>query len=187
MPWKLIPPREGKTPYWYVRGKYLGIALDNSTGTAERRAARTIVATWKRQAERGEFPLKRADEPTPATFLSAAVAYMQSGGERQYIERILAKWGEKPLADINQIAIDTLAEELYPGAPASTKNRQFYTPVSAILKRAGIEKRIKRPKGWRGKKSVSWLEPHQALALFGAMNGSTSAHSSSVRSLGYRR
>jgi integrase len=169
MPWKLVPPRKGKTPYWYVRGKYLGIALDNSTGAIEKQAARTIFATWKRRAERGEFSLKHSyDEPAPATFLSAAVAYMQAGGERQYIDRILAKWGERPLADIDQIAIDTLAEQLYPGAPAATKNRQFYTPVSAILKRAGIDKRILRPKGWRGRKSVSWLEPEQAFALFAA-------------------
>src|SRR5262249_29619671 len=153
MPWKLIPPRPGKTLYWYVRGKYLGIALDHSTGTAERRAASTILNTWRRQAERGEFP---GQQPAPAvagaTFLSAAVAYMQAGGPAQYIEPVLKKWGEKPLAEIDQIAIDTLAAQLYPNAPASTKNRQFYTPVSAILKRAGIERKIKRPKGWRGSK-----------------------------------
>src|SRR6516165_3074551 len=155
MPWKLVPPRKGRSPYWYIRGHYLGTALDNSTGTADRRAAATILATWKRQAERGEFSTKRTSEPAPATFLSAAVAYMQAGGERQYIERILTKWGEKPLAEIDQIAIDTLAAELYPEAPAATRNRQVYTPISAILKRAGIDKRFKRPKGWQSPKSVS--------------------------------
>lgn len=166
MPWELKAPRPGKTLHWYVRGKYLGIRLDHSTGTADERAARRILKTWREQAERGEF--SKADQPKPATFLSAAIAYMRAGGSRQYIRPILDKWGEKPLSDIDQIAIDTLAEELYPGAPPTTKNRQFYTPVSAILKRAGVEKRIKRPKGWRGKKSVSWLEPEQAFALFAA-------------------
>jgi hypothetical protein len=47
MPWKLIPPRPGKTPFWYVRGKYLGIALDNSTGTPDERAAKRILKTWR--------------------------------------------------------------------------------------------------------------------------------------------
>ncbi|RJO75463.1 MAG: site-specific integrase [Myxococcales bacterium] len=168
MPWKLVPPRTGKTPYWYVRGKYLGISLDKSTGASERRAAETIFRTWKRQAERGEFSQPRRDEPAAATFLSAAVAYMQSGGERQFIQPILARWGEKPLDEIDQIAIDSIAAELYPKATAQTRNRQIYTPISAILKRAGIDKKIKRPKGWRGKKSVSWLEPEQAVALFAA-------------------
>ena len=37
-----------------------------------------------------------------------------------------------------------------------------------MLKRAGIDKRIHRPKGWRGRKSISWLEPEQAFALFNA-------------------
>jgi integrase len=168
MPWKLVPPRQGKTPYWYVRGKYLGIALDKSTGTSEKRAARTIFNTWRRQAERGEFAQKPASAQPVATFLSAAVAYMQAGGERQYIERILARWGDKPLTDIDQIAIDTLAEELYPGYPAATKNRQFYTPVSAILKRAGIDRKIERPKGWRGSKRTFWLKPEPTFRLLDA-------------------
>ena len=73
MPWKLVPPRKGKTPYWYIRGKYLGIALDDSAGTTEERAARRILKTWREQAERGEFQKKPSSDPAPATFLSAAV------------------------------------------------------------------------------------------------------------------
>ncbi len=167
--WKLVPPRPPKTRFYYIRGKYLGIELDHSTGTGEEAAAKRILKTWSKQAERGEFPLgKRRDEPAPATFVSAATAYMQAGGSGQYLEPILKAWSGRLLADIDQIAIDTLAETLYPAAPASTKNRQFYTPVSAILKRAGIEKRIKRPKGWRGRKSISWLSREQAFALLTA-------------------
>src|SRR6185436_12697891 len=115
MPWKLVPPREGKTPFWYVRGKYLGFAIDRSTGTGERRAATTIFNTWKRQAERGEFSAPVA--PTkPNLFLSAAKAYMLAGGERQYVEAISDVWATKLLTDIDQVAIDTLADDLYPNA-----------------------------------------------------------------------
>jgi integrase len=167
MPWKLVPPRKGKTPYWYIRGKYLGIALDRSTGTSERRAATTILATWKRQAERGEFS-KPAEAEDSALFLSAAKAYMLAGGERQYVEAISNKWVAKRLEDIDQVAIDTLADELYPNAPASTRNRQVYTPVSAILKHVGIDKKIKRPKGWRGNKRTFWLRPEPTFALLAA-------------------
>lgn len=110
MPWRLVPPRKDKTPYWYVRGKYLGIALDRSTGTSERRAAATIFSTWKRQAERGEFS-RPAEKDEPELFLSAAKAYMLAGGERQYVEAICNKWSAKMLADIDQIAIDMLANE----------------------------------------------------------------------------
>jgi integrase len=167
MPWKLVPPREGKTPFWYVRGKYLGIALDRSTGARERRAATTIFNTWKRQAERGEYA-KPAEAADPGLFLSAAKAYMLAGGERQYVEAIGVKWAAKRLADIDQVAIDTLAAELYPNAPASTRNRQVYTPVSAILKHVGIDKKIKRPKGWRGSKRTFWLQPEPTFALLAA-------------------
>lgn len=165
MPWKLVPPRPGKTSFWYVRGKYLGIALDDSTGAAEERAAKRILATWKQQAERGEFRRKPEQAPAVATFLSAAVAYMQATGQTQYIEPILAKLGEKPAAEIDQIAIDNVATALYPNAPASTKNRQVYTPVSAILKHVGIDRKIKRPKGWRGNKRTFWLAPEPTFKL----------------------
>lgn len=166
MPWKLIPPRPGKTSFWYVRGKYLGIHLDHSTGTAEKAAAARIIRTWRKQAERGEFRVAAA--PVEATFVSAAVAYMQSGGSNQYVGPILKLWRGRTLDSIDQIALDTLAAELYPTATAATRNRQVYTPVSAILKHAGLEKRFKRPRGWQGKKSTSWLEPDQAFALFAA-------------------
>lgn len=101
-------------------------------------------------------------------FLAAAVAYMQAGGERRYISPLITEWRDKKLSDIDQVLIDTAAAKLYPNATAATRNRQFYTPVSAILKRAGIDKSLKRPMGWRGKKSISWLEPAQAFALFEA-------------------
>jgi integrase len=91
--------------------------------------------------------------------------WVQTGGERQYIQPILAKWGEKPLADIDQIAIDTLAAELYPNATAATRNRQVYTPVSAILKRGGIDRKIRRPKGWRGTKRTFWLQPEPTFRV----------------------
>jgi hypothetical protein len=164
MPWILTPPRKGRSPYWYVRGKYLGIALDRSTGTSEKRAATTILNNWKRQAERGEFS-QPADKDDAGLFLTAVKAYLQAGGEGKFVEAISENWASKRLADIDQIAIDQLAKELYPTAAAATKNRQVYTPVSAILKHVGIEKKIKRPKGWRGGKRTFWLAPEVTFRL----------------------
>src|SRR5262249_8738004 len=170
MPWKLVPPRAGKTRWDYIRGTYLGIRLDHSTGTSEKEAARRILATWRKQAVRGEFSLDhKVDRPVaPATFVQAATTYMQAGGSGQFLEPILKAWKDRLLADIDQIAIDALAVELYPQATAATRNRQVYTPVSAVLKRAGIKIEVLRPKGWRGQKSTSWLGPDQAFALFDA-------------------
>ena len=46
----------------------------------------------------------------------------------------------------------------------------MYTPVSAILKRAGsnFDFKIKRPKGSRGKIVTDWLWPEQAFRIFKA-------------------
>jgi integrase len=98
---------------------------------------------------------------------------LRAGGEGKYISPIIEATGEhalrdKLLSDIDQIAIDNAASALYPNAPATTTNRQFYTPVSAVLKRAGIEREVKRPKGWRGSKATEWLEPEQAFPLIDA-------------------
>lgn len=170
MPWKLYPPRKDKAKGCYtVRGTYCGVKIDRSTGTREKRAAQTIFATWKRQAERGEF-VEQAAIAEVRTFVDAATAYMRAGGPGQYLAPIMKAWASKPLDGIDQIAIDTLAAELYPGAPASTKNRQFYTPVSAVLKRAGRKDPIIRPKDWRGNKRTFWLKPEQAFALLDAAN-----------------
>jgi len=171
MPWKLVPPRPPKTRVYYIRGKYLGIRLNHSTGASEANAARRIIATWRKQAERGEFKLpgKQPDQERSApTFANAATAYMRANGDGTYLDPILAAWPNKLLADIDQIEIDAVADKLYPLGTPQTRNRQVYTPISAVLKHVGIEKKIKRPKGWAGNKSTSWLEPDQAFAVFEA-------------------
>ncbi len=169
MPWYLVAPRTGKTPYWYVRGKYLGHAINCSTGTGEAVAARRILKTWREQAERGEFGCREAEPKTgTVTFPVAAEAYMLSGGDGQYLEPILLRWPSKPIADIDQIALDTIATGLYPKGTPQTRNRQVYTPVISVLHHSGIEKKFRRPKGWKGNRSTSWLEHEPAMALLKA-------------------
>lgn len=172
MPLKLIPPRKGKSPNWSVRGTHIGIFVDRSTKTSNKKLAGDQLKEWKGQIERREYDDPRASveakDASPKTFLAAAVAYMNASGERKYIQPILDEWKETPLENIDQVLIDNTAEKLFPGAPATTKNRNFYTPVSAVLKRVGIDKKIKRPKGWRGKKSTSWLDHQPAFSLLEA-------------------
>jgi integrase len=178
VPIDLKPPRQGKTPYYSGRGTYLGVYVDRTTKTADKRQAQQIINGWKRQIESGEYQrpvevkLEAAVESAELTFATAALAYLRAGGEATYLAAIIEQTGEHALRDkpcrlIDQTAIDNAAAALYPDAPATTKNRQFYTPVSAVLKRAGFEREVKRPKGWRGKKSQSWLQPAQAFELLG--------------------
>lgn len=166
---KLIPPRAGKTKYWYVRGSYGGIAIDRSTKVAERPAARTIFKRWQKEIELGVYRQPEQIESAPETFAGAAAAYMSAGGEVKFMAPILADAiANVPLRDVTQVTLDEAAARTYPNATAQTRNRQFYTPVSAVLRRAGVRLEIKRPKGWRGNASTSWLEPDQAFRAFAA-------------------
>jgi integrase len=132
-----------------------------------------LLRKWEREIASGEYHALPETSVAPRTFLAAAVAYMKAGGERAFLSPIIEYTGpdairDMLLTDIDQLALDRFAAALYPQGTPQTRNRQVYTPVSAVLKRAGIEKRFKRPKGWQGTKSVSWLRREQAFVLLPA-------------------
>lgn len=177
MPLKLRPPRKGKSPNYSIRGTHLGVYVDRTTGTPVEATAKQILASIKRDIERGRTaePVDPG-KPQEPVFEEAALAYIKGGGDGQY----LGKWdpaakawvgGLIPhflgtgLSKIDQQAIDQCAVKLYPQASAMTRNRHVYTPVSAVLKHAGIDFKIKRPKGWRGKSRVDWLQPDQVFRM----------------------
>jgi integrase len=163
MPFKLVPPRAGKTPYWSVRGTYLGCYVNRSSGSREKAFAEKLLTKLKRDAERGVL-----SGPKAVGFAAAAAAYMKAGGDGKYLAPLIKHFLHTPIADIEQVMIDDAAVAIYPEATAATRNRQVYTPISAVLKRAGIENKIKRPKGWRGRKLTHWLAPEQARRVFKA-------------------
>jgi hypothetical protein len=134
MPLKLIPPRAGKTPNYTVRGTYRRVYVERTTGTPDKRQAGQFLKDIKEAIERGDYAAKpeaAVEAPRPPTFADAALAYLRAGGERKYISPIIEATGahalrDKLLSEIDQIAIDNAANELHPGAPATTTNRQFY-------------------------------------------------------------
>lgn len=178
MPLKLIPPRAGKTPNYYIRGTHLGYYVDESAGTPVKSVAAGFLKSKREAIECGELQSRRQLKQEP-TFLSAAISYMNAGGERRFIgdfdektgqwkPGLITHFGETPIKDIDQARTDDAATALYPLAPPSTRNRQVYTPVSAILKHAGVEKRLKRPKGSQGRMKTDWCQPEQAYRIFDA-------------------
>lgn len=166
MPLKLVPPAPGRSPNWRIRGTYLGVYIDRSAGTGERRVAAQQLTTIKAEIERGE--LQRRDAPAPLSFAAAAVVYMKAGGERRFLEPILLRIGNRPLAEIDQATVNALAVELYPDATPATRNRQVFTPIAAVLAAGGVKIALARPKGWRGTPRTFYLAPEQAFALFDA-------------------
>ena len=160
MPLKLKPPRQGKTPYYSVRGTYLRIYVDKSTGARDRATANKVLKDIKAEIESGRF--SRAQEPT---FLTAAADYMGATGARRFLKPVVEHFGEMPLSDITQKEIDHAALALYPSASPATRNRQVHTVVSAVLKHAGKDLKLRRPKGSAGRKRVDWLQTDQAFRL----------------------
>ena len=178
MPIKLIPPRAGKTPNYYIRGTYLGQYVDESTGSPRQEVARQFRRDAIEAIERGAFESRRQVKREP-TFLDAAVAYMSAGGERRFIgefDEDTGKWkpglitifGATKLRDITQQSIDEAAATLYPAASAATRNRQVHTPMSAILKHAGVTIALRRPKGAQGTMRTDWMQVDQAERLLAA-------------------
>src|SRR5580693_5176572 len=130
MPLRLV--RRSKTPYWVVRGTVRGIRIEESAGTDNKKIAEEIRA--KREAEiLAEAVYGRR---ATATFAQAALSYLQQGGSRRYLNEIISYFGTTALARIDQDAFDRGARKLYPHGSDSTRVRQFYVPVSAVLTHA---------------------------------------------------
>ena len=160
---KIVPPRPGKSSFYTVRGTYLGTYVDRSTKATSRATAAKFLTLWKEEIERGTF--QRPGEPT---FMDAAVAYMAATDNERFMQPLVEHFGKTLLRLITQQDIDGAAIKLYPRATPATRNRQVHTPVSAVLKHAGIEAKLKRPKGWRGTKKTDWYTLENANKLFKA-------------------
>jgi integrase len=165
MPLYLRPPH--KSPNWSIRGTYLGVAVERSAGTPKKAIAEQQRKKLEGQIERGEYPPK-PKQPDAPTFLSAAVAYMKAGRSRRYVGKLIEHFGDMPLSEINQDAIDAAAMAIYPNVSPATRNVAVYTPVGAILHLAGIEITVKRPKGHKGKQVTRFLLPPDAFAIIEA-------------------
>lgn len=160
MPLKLIPPRKGRSTHWRIRGTWLGVYVDRSARTGDRRLAARILGKVREEIESGELRVG-----TEATFSSAALAYMRSGGETRFMPPLLEHFGETPLELIDQAAVELAAATLYPRASPATRNRHCFTPIAAVLRHHDPERalRLRRPKMPKGR--VRWLDPKQARRL----------------------
>lgn len=170
MPLKLVTPRLGKTDNFYVRGTHLGIYVNRSAKTGDRKIASKLLRRWQDEIERDAYAV-----PGAPTFASAAVSYMQDGGERRFLAPLIRELGAKPLSAIVQATIDEAARAIKPVGTNATRNRQVHTPVSAVLRHAGVRIEIKRPAGAAGVPRVTWLKPEEAFRLLRAADAQ-SAH-----------
>jgi integrase len=165
MPYKIIPPKAGRWSHFRVRGTEFGIYTDKSTGASDRKTAQRILIEWRAEAQRQAINGVR---PHKTTFAEAAISYMEAGGERRFLAPLLTHFGNTPVAAIGQSELDASAVTLYPNATSATRNRQVYSPVSAIMKHSGVSQILKRPKGSQGTPRLTWLRPEEAMRLLDA-------------------
>lgn len=179
----LRPYKHPKSGIWQIRGTYLGVAVDESAGTRDERQVSGIIDARKRQI----YEEVVLGKPRERSFAEAAIGYMKAGGEKKFLPPILSAelkidgkkriFGELLLKEIDQGVIDDLAMLLYPKrdsedkerAAGATRNRQVYTPVSAVLQYAEDQAswkftkgKIRRPSAdlgrvdWRTPKEIEW-------------------------------
>jgi integrase len=99
----------------------------------------------KIQADILEQKSSRAVRPAQ-TFPAAVNTYLDRGGKPRFLKPLLLHFRETPIDQIDQAAIDHSALTLLPRASFATRNRQVYTPISAVLRAAGVRIEIERPK-----------------------------------------
>ena len=116
MPLRLVPPRDGKSPNWSIRGTYLGTSIDRTAGTPSRKIAARVLAKLKDDIEAGR--LAPAGAPT---FASAALSYVKAGGSKRFLPPLAEHFATTPLTRIDQAAIDAAAAKIYPDAGPATR------------------------------------------------------------------
>ncbi len=161
-----------RSPFWVIRGSIKGRRIEESSGTTDRRLAEEIRA--KREAEIFRQAIYGHTAPS-ATFADAALSYVEGGGSKRFLRPVVEHFGETPLARIDQDAIERGARKVYPNATAATRNRQFFTPASAVLHHAAKRGWAAAPILERPKVKDApfrWLTPEEAERLIAA----SSAH-----------
>ena len=88
--------------------------------------------------------------------------YMETGHRKRYVAKLIRYFGETPVDEIDQAAIDTAAIALHPNVTPATRNTCVYTPVSAILRHVGRKIELKRPEGAKGRVVTDALTPDDA-------------------------
>jgi hypothetical protein len=107
------------------------------------------------------------------------MTYVQSGKPRRFLRPLLLYFGETKVDKIDHAAIMQAALALYPDASPATRNRQVLTPMSAILKVAGVRFPLQRPKPTPGR--VRWLTEDEARRLVAACSPHLKPHGQPLR------
>jgi len=121
------------SPYWYIRGEYLGQSIYASTKARDKADARRFKTDLELKIAQSAGRKRGA-----ATFKEAAALYLEAkpGVARQWrvsINKLCDVIGDRFLADIRQFVLVDAANFLYPHCQPISKNCRVFTPAAAVL------------------------------------------------------
>lgn len=166
---KLYGPVPGKTSFYRIRGSFLGVRVDRSTGTTNGKLAEKMLRDEIRRIE--DEAMRGPAKPKGKTFIAGVKSYVLGGGDKRFVEPLVHHFKDIEMSEITQDRIDDAAFAIYPDATPATRNRQVHTVMSAILKANHIHIPIARPKGWRGAKRTFFFEPAEVEKLLVVASG----------------
>ena len=99
------------------------------------------------------------------SFAAAMTAYVDSGKDERFLDRLLEHFQEAALGSIDNVAMTKAANAIYPGRAPATIRRHLYVPVSAIINFVKDDK-LRAPKG--GGARTMFVMPSLADAIIQA-------------------
>ncbi len=138
-----------KTPgnIWWIVGTINGRRVRESTQTTDRTLAEALLLKRERELVGNAL----FGESSSLTFEEAASLYVQSGGEKRFVSKLVEILGSKQVRDLTARDLLSTCAHLYPDAKPATKARNVCGPVNAVIRRCHDEglcdlKVFKKPK-----------------------------------------
>ena len=156
-------PRWHEAHGWYVSFTVEGRRVRCRLRIRER-GARPLARKAARKLWEDEWAsaLNPAPVRTGPAFWEAAGAYMEAGGERRFLAKLLPVIGREAMAsDVDEAMVDDVAAALYPDASPATVQRQVRGPMFAVRRHA----EGKRRRRGADRKRLRWLTPEEAERL----------------------
>lgn len=162
MPLTLVPPRQGFSKNWRIRGTVTvggrSQPVNESTGLADRKLAEQYRKQRETEITRQLLNPEQA-EPESHSFTQAALEYLEAanptGTQRDAIigyqrrkdgttsPNLIDDIGTKPVSEIDQATVDEIARRRFAHCQPNTLVRQLITPLTAVLNFAA-----KPPRKW---------------------------------------
>src|SRR5579862_6998767 len=97
---KLYPPRYGKDSCWRIRGTFLGVTVNKSSGETDKEQA------FKKLTAEAESIRNPKPPGAILTFAEAAYAYFEAGRSGRYLKRLALYFGDTPIAQIDANSVN---------------------------------------------------------------------------------